>query len=79
MFQDSYILNKQKENTVEITFYTSAPPLLYWSEECTLLKIHERQSETEGMVFLRTGAEYVRSHDYKTHEEILELYTFIYI
>jgi len=59
---------------LELHDIMSAPTLRYWSEECTLLKIHERQTEAEGMEFLRTGANYIRLHDYKTKEEILEFY-----
>jgi hypothetical protein len=54
----------------------SVPTLLYWIEDCTLLKIHERQSETGRMVFLRMGAKYIRLYDYKTNAEILELYIY---
>jgi len=29
--------------------------------------------------FLRTGAKYIKLHDYKPNAEILELYVYIYI
>lgn len=75
MFQDSNILNKKKILS-ELRYIMSAPTLLYWSEECTLVKIHEKQSETEGMEFFRAVANYVRLHDYKRNEKILELYIY---
>jgi hypothetical protein len=76
-FRTQIFEKSNKEIFLELYKIIAVPTFLYWCEDWTLLKLHERESETAEMTFLGIGARYVLG--YMTIKQMNKYYKYRYL